>query len=346
MKTWSAMRVQAIYRRYSSEFVLSVKQGLPLFGCIGALYYKTAFENENLRETARIQIEMELVRQGFSNNLKEVNDMVKIQILKRNLYHLGEFTEIFLWLFLDGISTQTKLPHDTYFWMGSAFMACCAVVTGYKGLRQANRHFRFQRIIKKCASDDCCQQMLSRSTISVNCRGYSRLSQTDMKAHHIKVPRLTWISPYATQFDQIRLRRQWLRYKQDLKVMALLSLAALGVGTSINVDHMNKSAKYSSDLLYKQWVCSNTVRHRQECFHSGYFRAWSYKYGATVVNSYRAESEQLQAHWFTSCCWLCRAENWRTNILGHSQHILELFTIRLVINFYLVKPLHQNLLGF
>ena len=41
--------------------------------------------------------------------------------------------------------------------------------------------------------------------------------------------------------------------------MALLSLAALGVGTSINVDHMNKSAKYSSDLLYKQWVCSNTV---------------------------------------------------------------------------------------
>ena len=96
MKTWSAIRVQAIYRRYSSEFVLSVKQGLPLFGCIGALYYKTAFENENLRETARIQIEMELVRQGFSNNLKEVNDMVKIQILKRNLYHLGEFTEIFL----------------------------------------------------------------------------------------------------------------------------------------------------------------------------------------------------------------------------------------------------------
>ena len=84
MKTWSAMRVQAIYRRYSSEF----RQGLPLFGCIGAVYYGTVFD-ENLREAARIKIETELIRQGFNNNLKEANDMVKIQILKRNLYHLG-----------------------------------------------------------------------------------------------------------------------------------------------------------------------------------------------------------------------------------------------------------------
>ena len=89
MKTWSAMRVQAIYRRYSSEFILSIRQGLPLFGCIGAVYYGTVFD-ENLREAARIKIETELIRQGFNNNLKEANDMVKIQILKRNLYHLGE----------------------------------------------------------------------------------------------------------------------------------------------------------------------------------------------------------------------------------------------------------------
>ena len=84
------MRVQAIYRRYYSNFVISVKQGWVVFGCIGAVYYKLTVFDENLREAARIKIETELIRQGFNNNLTEVNDMVKIQILKRNLYHLGE----------------------------------------------------------------------------------------------------------------------------------------------------------------------------------------------------------------------------------------------------------------
>ena len=61
------------------------------------------------------------------------------------------------------------------------------------------------------------------------------------------------------------MRRQWLKYKADLKFTALLALAAVGVGTSINVDHMNKSAKYSSDLLQKQWVCGKPF-YRGETF--------------------------------------------------------------------------------
>ena len=189
----------------------------------------------------------------------------------------------------DGISSQTRLPHDTYFWVGSACLAAGACVGVGRFLQYQKRLlcYRYQ-----CAGQNCSGQMLSRPTNqsanSVKCRGYSRMSQDQIEARDLVVSYwvnlqsdqlrlnrfrlgskrahfpdsnlLCYMSEHLwnliIQFNQLILNRHYRNYKKELKVTAAISAAVFAVGAWINLDHITKSTTLASSMLRKQWVSS------------------------------------------------------------------------------------------
>jgi len=177
-----------------------------------------------------MDFEVELIRQTtLTPKFNHLSDVIKMQILKRNLYHL------------DGISSQTRLPHDTYFWAGSLCMVTGALLACLKYIQYQKRLFCLRCMIpKNSGGGDYCQ-MLSRSNCSVTkSRGYSQLTQDQIEHNDLK-------------FNQIIIFKQYQRCKKELKLISILSGAFFAVGAGINVDHMRKSSDLSSTMLNKQW---------------------------------------------------------------------------------------------
>ena len=120
-----------------------------------------------------MDFEVELIRQTtLTPKFNHLSDVIKMQILKRNLYHLGNCfkaqincvsleldlkLKIFLknhwvqfsFVFVDGISSQTRLPHDTYFWAGSLCMVTGALLACLKYIQYQKRLFCLRCMIPK-----------------------------------------------------------------------------------------------------------------------------------------------------------------------------------------------------
>jgi len=203
----------------------------PLVGASMAVYVARELISQHLHDQRKVDFEIELIRHTNNEEKKfnHLSDLLKIHTLKRNLYHL------------DGISSQTRLPHDTYFWVGSACLAAGACVGVGRFLQYQKRLlcYRYQ-----CAGQNCSGQMLSRPTNqsanSVKCRGYSRMSQDQIEARDLV-------------FNQLILNRHYRNYKKELKVTAAISAAVFAVGAWINLDHITKSTTLASSMLRKQW---------------------------------------------------------------------------------------------